>query len=93
MCLCLHVKMYRDEKTHVLQRMILFIEVFAKIKCFHFWTFINVCKFLIEMKEMKKYENSISTISNLYDATSIPKFFIKKKINISLFIYVFIYLC
>ena len=36
-CMCVFMKMYRDEKTHGLQRMILFIELFANVKRFGFW--------------------------------------------------------
>ena len=49
------MKIHRDEKTQCLLRMILFIEIFANVKCFSFETFINVCEYLNEMKKIRKF--------------------------------------
>ena len=42
--MCINIYMYRDEKTQGIQRMILFVEVFAIFKCFGFKTFIRASK-------------------------------------------------
>ena len=42
------IKMYRGEKILSLQRMILF-------KCFSFYTYIRVCKFLNETKKVESF--------------------------------------
>ena len=38
------MKMYGDEKTQGHQRMILFVKIFANVKCFGFYTFIRAFK-------------------------------------------------
>ena len=43
------MKMYKNEKTQGLERMILLLELFDKIKCFGFYTFIRVYEFLFSI--------------------------------------------
>ena len=60
------MKMYRNEKTQSLQKMILFIEIFANVKCVSFFTFIRACKLLNETeKDEKVLKHSIPVSSIL----------------------------
>ena len=47
------MKIYRDEKMHSLQRMILLIESFSNVKRFSFETFIRACELLNVAKKKK----------------------------------------
>ena len=54
------MKIYKWEKIQGLQRMILFIELFANIKRFIFQTFIRAYEFLNETKRWQDFKLSIS---------------------------------
>ena len=53
--MCVYMKMCRDEKSQGLQRMILFIELFAHVKYFGFSTVFRVWELLMEMEKMRKF--------------------------------------
>ena len=48
--------------------MILFLEIFANVKRFGYYTLFRVYKLVKETKKILK----VSAVSNLHDATSVP---------------------
>ena len=51
------IKIYRNEKTKAVMRMILFIELFAKVRCFGFYNFISACKLFNDSHTLMKVLN------------------------------------
>ena len=49
------MKMYKDEKTQGLQRVILIVEIFTNIRCLGFLTFIKEFNLLKEMFSLITY--------------------------------------
>ena len=83
------MKIYRNEKTEDIQRMILLVELFANDKRLSFQIVINSCRLLKETKKMRNFKILFPfSISNLSDEIRVPKFINKKSMS-----HLSIYLC
>ena len=73
--------------------MISFVEIYANVKRFGFETFLRSCKLLNEMKGINILKIPLPLVV-LFQicvmTTSVPKFIKRKKIHISVYIYIFV---
>ena len=59
------MKIFRDEKTQGLKRMIEFVEIFANIKRFAFLTFIKACK-LLNKRDNEGLKTEMSNVGEYF---------------------------